>query len=242
MARPLARWTIGGVIDQGFETLTHAVRRFGTLYPEFDRIVCFNNLKDGQRERLDRLGVRLHAQRAEEFPHPLVSADAPPGWKFSMPGWGWKLVPLRLRPGGHELWIDNDIIVRERLPSIDRWLGSSAAIVSSGLQRAYGCYEDAIPPDAVYCVGFFGLPPGHDFEAAVRRHLPRIGGPLGYYDEQGLTVSCLMELDRIVVPQEELAIVKRLTRPFAKGLHFIGVNRTHDHEAWGEYKCYTTIP
>lgn len=238
MTRPLARWTIGAVIDQGFETLRQSIRRFRLLYKEFDLVVCRNNLESHQKRWLDRLGVELHTQKESDLGYPIASAKDPPGWKSSMPGWGWKLVPPRLRISSHELWIDNDIVFRERLPSIDEWLDTGRSIISTGLQRAYGVFDDQIKDETPYCAGFFGLPPGLDFGERIRYYCLRLEGkPLGYYDEQGVTVSVVLENNPVIVPFSELSIIKKLTKPYTKAMHFIGVNRTTNHEAWNQYKC-----
>lgn len=240
--KPLARWTIGKTIRLGEEILAHSVRLFRRLYPEFDLVVCYNNMSGDQISRLERLGVPLHGQSSSELDQPLTPVDSEPGWKYSMPGWGWKLVPPRLRRESHELWIDNDIVIRERLSSIDAWLAGRRGLISTGRQRAYGIYDELIPEGVVLCAGFFGLPPGYDFADGIRRHCQRLdGGTLGYYDEQGVTSCCVLETDPVVVPFEELSIIKTLTKPLPPGLHFVGANRTPDHQAWRDYRCYALM-
>jgi hypothetical protein len=236
--KPIARWTFGKSSMLGIETLRQSVRRFRKLYPEFDLIVCHNNLTIGQKDLLLQLGVPLHEQKTNELKYELMNVDSPPGWKSAAPGWGWKLAPPRLRFSSHELWIDNDIVILERLPSIDIWLNSSRSIISTAHQRAYGIFDDSIKEGLVCSAGFFGLPPGYDFENRIYHFCQKLNGkPLGYYDEQGVTVSCVLECDPVIVPYDELTTVKELTKPFAKGLHFIGVNRTEHHENWEKYKC-----
>lgn len=237
--RPLARWTIGMTNHLGEETLRHSIRRFRTLYPEFDLVVCCNNLKDNQKERLKFLNVNIHEQHEHELDYPLTPVTEPSGWKCSMPGWGWKLVPPRLRFDSHELWIDNDIIIRKRLPSIDKWLKTDRSIISKGSKRCYGIYDDDIPHDTNYCAGLFGVPPYFDFSECILRHCKKLNGnTLGYYDEQGVTVLSVLEKDPFVLSLHELSIVKNLVKPYPRGLHFTGVNRTEDHKLWNDYKCY----
>src|SRR5688572_12825908 len=102
--KPLARWTVGKVTNTGMEILRESVRVFGRIYPEFDRVVCYNNVErpagfDG-----------LYEQMATDLPYPLLGPDADPG-EGGSPASGWKLCPPRLRPEAHELWLDNDIVV-----------------------------------------------------------------------------------------------------------------------------------
>lgn len=240
--RPLARWTIGKAQPAGEEILRVAVKRFRRIYPEFDLIVCYNNLTPEQEDRLGLLNVPLHRQTEEESAHPLISVDAPPGRKNSSPGWGWKLVPPRLRIEGHELWIDNDILLRERLPTIDQWLQSDCTLISTGLHKAYGIFHDGIKDPIPYCAGFFGLPPGLDFGERIARYCQQIHGPLGYYDEQGVTTSVVLERQHFAIPYSDLMFIKKAQRPYAKGLHFVGANRHIDYHVWDHYKCSIMMP
>lgn len=239
--KPLARWTYGYSSFLGLEVLRHSVKRFSIIYPEFDQVICYNNLKDGQLYKLQSIGVPLHKQVEEDLGYPLTPADSPPGWKWSMAGWGWKLVPPRLRPETHELWIDNDMVIRNRLSSIDKWLQSKTTLICQGLQRAYGCLDKYIDQDKIYCAGMMGVPPHYDFKQHLLNHCEKLeGNTLGYYDEQGVVVLSLMP-DTIVVPLHEIDIVKRLERPYSDGLHFVGVNRTDWHIWWETYKCCMLI-
>jgi hypothetical protein len=240
--RPLARWTFGNCSLAGEEILKHSLKRFSVLYPEFDRVVCYNNLKPGQLEMLQTLDTPLYKQSEADLNYPLVPASAEPGWKYSMPGWGWKLCPPRLRPESQELWIDNDIMILRRMPALDDWLGKDVCLISEGLQRAYGDFDDQIPIGTHYCAGFFGLPPHFDFASKIDTSCKRLAGkPLGYYNEQGLVVTVVLEAGHLLVPQSQLRIVKKLEKPYSAGLHFIGANRTRTHEPWEQYKCYMLI-
>jgi hypothetical protein len=239
--KPLSRWTFGYCGSVGQEILRHSIKRFSIIYPEFDKVVCYNNLKPGQLEFLESLEVPLHEQTEADLGYPLVPANFPPGWKHSMAGWGWKLCPPRLRPESHELWIDNDMVIRHRLPSIDLWLQLSTTLICEGLKRAYGDFDHLIAEGTPYCAGMFGLPPLYDFKSQIKIHCNNLNGkPLGYYNEQGVVVLSMLP-DTIVVPLTELLIVKQLIRPYPSGLHFIGANRTNWHIWWERYKCCTLI-
>lgn len=225
----------------GEEILRHSIRTFQRIYPEFDVVVCWNHLTDAQLADLRSLAVPLYQQSVNDLNYQLESTDAPPGEKHSMPGWGWKLCPPRLRPETYELWLDNDILLRDRLPTIDTWLGTARTLISTGHKRAYGTF-DLLVPDVTLCAGMFGLPPYFDLAPRIYRLTEMLGGkPLGYYDEQGIVAVSVLENDPLVVPMSELLTVKELKRPLARGLHFIGANRTDRHEAWELYKCYTLM-
>lgn len=237
--KPLARWTIGKANSLGEETLLQSVKRFRKIYPEFDLVICYNNLNQNQIQKLKQLNVKLYEQNSKDSVYPLESVNSSPGWKYSMPGWGWKIAPPRLRIFSHELWIDNDLIIFERLPSIDKWLTTNKSLICEGRSRAYGIFEEDIPEDKVFCAGLFGLPPNYDFAKKIEQCCVKLKeSPLGYYNEQGITTLAVLDNDPVVAPLSEVCIVKVLQKPYAKAMHFIGVNRTNDHQAWKDYKCY----
>lgn len=254
--KPLIRWTFGMAKAPGEEVLQMASRRFRALYPEFDYVICYNNLRTDakgywkklgrspdQLTRLKEMGVDLYEQTADDLDYPLMSVSSPEGYKGAMPGWGWKLCPPRLRPGAHELWVDNDLIIRERLPEIDEWLASDKAIIAKGHRRNdsyYGAFSHLVKGN--YSAGFFGLPPHFDFGSEIVRRCQEVlkGEPMGYFDEQGLVSSIIASNEHIIA--HNVKIIKRLpTKPFPKAMHFITTNRFHEHDDWRKYKCSILI-
>jgi hypothetical protein len=146
----------------------------------------------------------------------------------------WKLCPTRLRPDSHELWIDNDVIIRDRIPEIDDWLSKNVPIISTThSQEMYGRFR---PDVSNCCAGFFGLPPNFDFQTKLLEGCD--GTPLDGFDEQGLVVSIVTkEKDWIPIHTWNL----NQTGWFAKftmecpGYHFIRLN-TGTNSAWESYK------
>ncbi len=243
MTKPLARWTIGPVSSLGFDILKTSVKMFADKYPEFDRVVCFNHIDRGKLYALD---AELIDQHSESQIFALRDPDSN-GEEAS--GCGWKLVPPRLRPDAHELWIDNDIVIMERIATIDQWLGLNTGIISSGIgrNRMYGRFDKAVPDHLHLCAGLFGLPPQFDFERAIFWAKDEL--PLGGYDEQGLTTSIVTSIDGLlIVPPVDLLIVEdvaELPSILPKGLHFVGANRKPWHRAWSHFLHMTgarTVP
>lgn len=238
--RPLARWTIGPVSDTGMDILKESIRLFARSYPEFDRVVCHNHLDAGQLSWVAGVAA-LHAQSSSDAPCALSDPDSNPE---GATGCGWKLSPPRLRPGGMELFIDNDIVIGRRLPSLDAWLADgTTGLVSEGLhrKRMFGVFDPEIPPHVRACAGLFGLPPGFDFSERIAHYLPIMGGrPLGGYDEQGLTVATVVNMQGyFLVPLSELHICEDHA-PFPEevppALHFVAANRKPWHRGWAKYK------
>ena len=182
------------------------------------------------------MGERIHVQSEDQSVVSLTPHDLEKGWKDSMPGWGWKLVPPRLRLESHELWIDNDIIFNDRIVSVDKWLTSQRPIISTAHRKEYGSFKlpDQFPP---VCAGFFGLPPFFNFDERIVEGCSHLD-TLGYYDEQGLVSLIVQQQNPIIVPTDELEIVKDLKLPPSPALHFIGVNRTIEHKNWNRFKMW----
>lgn len=241
--KPLVRWTFGMASSTGLEILAHAVKRFRKIYPEFDYVICCNNLKPGQIEIVEKLNVRIYWQNIADLKYPLEPPTSQPGWKGMWPHLGIKLCPPRLNPEGHELWIDNDIVVRERLPTVDQWLTSDKCIITQGHGRQYAAFESYIPEEVLCSGGFFGVPPNFDLESTILHECHTIlkGKPIAYYDEQGLVTKMMTERPHFLVPMDEVLVVKELPdkHSLPPALHFIGANRTEQHPQWLQYKSYS---
>jgi hypothetical protein len=243
MVKPLVRWTFGMASDLGLEILLHSVKRFRQIYPEFDCVVCCNNTKAGQIEAIERLHVRIYRQNPSDFDYPLEPPTSPPGWKGMWPHLGIKLCPPRLNPEGHEWWIDNDIVIRDRLPTVDKWLTAQKCMIAEGHGRQYGRFEPHVPPGIICSGGFFGVPPNLDLGSALLAECCQVlhGSPLAYFDEQGLVTKTMTQLDHLIVPMSEIFVVKTLPdKPLPPALHFIGTNRTNQDKNWSMYKDYSS--
>jgi hypothetical protein len=147
-----------------------------------------------------------------------------------------------LRLGGHELWLDNDVVICERLQSIDRWLNEKCAIISEGLsrKRMYGEFDKFIRPGIHACAGLFGLPGGFDFAERLSHYMQFATKPLGGYDEQGLTASIVTNANSwILVPLSELHICEdhaEFPQMLPPALHFVAANRKPWHRGWKAYQ------
>lgn len=243
--RPLVRWTVGPVGDTGRAILGESVARFTEAYPEFDAVVCCNQVDPRD---CGRLGVPVFEQRAEHAPLPVRGHD--PSALDEAAGCGWKLCPPRLREGGYELFLDNDVVVTERLPQIGDWLAGGGGLIAEGLRRRrmYGVFDGMVPQGVHVCAGVFGLPPGFDFGAVIRERgkvLAAAGLTLGGFDEQGLTASAVTGLPHYrVIPLTTLHIAEDHV-PFPDSpfpaYHFVGANRKPWHRGWKAYRLRTGV-
>jgi len=168
--KPLIRWTIGKTKSPfGWEVFSESIRLLPKVYPEFDFIICYNEVTLEEWMRLKFLGIPLYRQKRSEACFSVC-------WKEGKSVLGtsdvfaWKLVPVRLRPDGHELWVDNDIVICGKIPQIDEWLQSDTGLISEGRYPNYGRFADQIPESLKTCAGLFGLPPYFDFAEKIEQH------------------------------------------------------------------------
>jgi hypothetical protein len=242
MITPMVRWTIGPVKKIGFEILFESVFSFAKIYPEFNKIVCYNNIDFNCIRHLQK-NCNIELQQENFAPCQLLNPSANPE---EATGCGWKLVPPRLNPDGLELFIDNDIIIRKRLPQIDEWLErKDCGLIAEGLsrKRMYGVFDPFVPPNIHANAGLFGLPPGFDFGKQIADYANFLTGGLGGYNEQGLTVATIVNMPQyIMVPLSKLHISEDhadFPEKMPDAIHFVGANRKEWHRGWAHYKKIT---
>src|SRR3954453_11716098 len=109
--RLAVRWTIGNLLESGFELLRLSIACALHLFgPKPKYVVCVNSLPlDEAKKRTGRVPpqVEWRAVTAEDAPAVLRShSDG-----SLIEGMGWKLVPVRIFPDAYELALDNDCIL-----------------------------------------------------------------------------------------------------------------------------------
>jgi len=183
--KTLIRWTVGGNISEaGWECFSESVRITPKIYPEFDYVICHNGMDAKMLKRLRGFGIDLYDQKFEEigvpFEFTIKTTD-------NVSNHAWKLCPLRLRPESHEIWMDNDIILWDRIPEIDEFINDDKKpIVSQTWSRElYGQFDCDIPDGCSICAGFFGLPPSFPFKEKIYDSI-KLKMPLSGFDEQGM--------------------------------------------------------
>lgn len=221
--KPLVRWTMGPACPEGYRLLLESIFRFKKIY-DFDMVVCYNNQEPNYLDFIKSLGVDVVDQST--FPQKFEVKDA-----------FWKLVPFRLRPEGYEIFIDNDLVIWDRIPEIDQFVNSKATLIYQGMWGKHGVYK--LPVEFNVNSGIFGVPPNFDLEKHVLDcwKSPFIENEEGdqefdRFSEQGLVGTALLKNDSyIVIPQCRIPILetyfsydlhkKNLN---ACGFHFVGSN------------------
>ena len=229
--KPIWRWTVGGNINElGWEVFSESVRLGPKVYPEFDFIICHNNTTSEQEERLKYLSIPLLRQQEHMSCVPHGETDV-------CTDFAWKIIPPRLRPESHELWVDNDVVVRDRIPAIDAWLERDVSVISMGFDSLYGRFQDRISVDC--CAGFFGLPPHFNFEERIISLCE--GKPLEGFDEQGLVTYIVSNIPNwILIRYNDFRMWGHWQKEFGaelpSGIHFVGANRNEFLTSWNYYK------
>lgn len=217
---------MGPASETGFEILAHSVKEFKRIYTdEFDYLICHNNLNADQLKIVESLGVDLYSQSVKDWKNQ--------GVKFPHSGGGpcWVLFPPRIRPESHELFIDNDLILFNRLPHLDAFLGSNVLISSSAINRAYGPY-DAFVPKIKINTGFYGVPPNFDFGEEIKKMISKSPTPFdGQWAMQGIMASIFVKYPHILIPLKDLRAMGDYIPQRRYGIHFIGANRV-ETKAW----------
>lgn len=243
------RWTIGDVSDRGFEALRLSL--WGAWHVFGRRAayaVCVNSVRVPEaRERTGPVPAAIEWRQ--------VTLDDAPAFLRTLlargmaEGTGWKFAPLRHFREGCEIALDNDAILWALPPTLARWLGEGAArgecLLAEDVRPCHGQFERLVPRGRSLNSGIRGLPPGFDFEAALRATVAvreqQLGAPLVFgseLDEQGLQAAALSRAGALhAVSVQEVAICSPF-HPHSPdlgrcGAHFVGLNARHI--AWDYY-------
>lgn len=220
--KPLLRWIIGPVHDNGFSIIKDSVKSMLNIYKNrFDFIICHNQLNQSQLNFLKSLNVELFNQN--DYRNKNIYSNS------------WKLFPARLSMESHEIVMDNDIILFEPLEEIDEFLNSNSTLLYQGIERNYGYYSKHITHNININSGIYGMPPKFDLEINVKQDLSNYKN---YYDEQGLVASALLNWHSYcIIPQTTIPIIKPnysienyLNNNLYKGIHFCGINSEHHNQ------------
>ena len=218
--------------NQGFNCLKEAVEAFSNLYANVDLMICHNQLKNYQIAELEKIGIPLHEQ--------IHSGDG-----FDPHGVAWKLYPRRLRKDGHEIVIDNDILIKEKIPQIDEFFSSNSTLVYEAAKPMYGQLAKFVPKTPCVNSGIYGMPPGFDFDKKVSFYARTMGkGWLnncnqGRYtwDEQGMVAACMLNHpSHLLITLDQVTNCELDLDDSKLGIHFVGLNRYKNHKPWREWR------
>jgi hypothetical protein len=187
----------------------------------FDYVICINGRDSSSLNNLD---VEILIQSSiEGCPKPK--------------GVAWKLYPPRLNSEVHEIFIDHDVVLVDRIPKVDLFLSMQDAFMYSqsfSKDGEYGRFRNSVTQGFRLNSGFFGLPPGFSF---LLEGLPEWEG---YFDEQGFVASTFCRQKNLIrVELNDLWICMDDNLPMGvKGYHFCKTNR---NVSWSNFVEKTTI-
>jgi len=140
--KPIIRWNIGNVSQQGWDCLYQSIQNTHLLYgDEVERWICFNTVRFSH-PRLDVIGDevdQLLEVTPENVPRSL-HLHYPAAAHLS----GWIFAPMQCDPPRRELVLDNDVILYKRNADIDAFLFGDEPFFLFNEQ--YFSYYSSYPP------------------------------------------------------------------------------------------------
>ena len=233
--KPIARWTIGNTFRHGYECLIRSIHSFLAYY-DLEVNVYYN--------------CKIEAIHSviKKFPEAnFVDQSSYLESKIKPMGVAWKLYPLRIDITRHEISIDNDIILNEPVPEIEKFFQGTHTLLLEDIARAYGKFEKHVPPGLFINSGIYGMPPGFDlsryFNFYVHKNwdINALGNHAANktFDEQGFIALALSNKSYTIIPNSVITNCEwQLVE--GKGHHFIGLNRRNYHEPYQLYKNKNT--
>lgn len=232
MEKPLIRWTIGPVTPLGFECFQLSLDSVTKFY-DADIAICYN-CDPSQLKEI----AGLYPQATLIDQRSYLQEKIPPA------GVAWKLYPPRLDDQRHEICIDNDIVLNEKIPQIDLFLSGNMTLLLEDWSRTYGRFERHVPEPYRINSGLYGMPPKFslqkylDFYVHDEWEMNAVGEykESKTFDEQGLIALSLLDYPKFTIIPE--LVLTNCERNYVEGAghHFIGVNRKIRHRPFALYK------
>lgn len=250
--RPLVKWHLGGDCNsQSLPALEMSVRSVQKLYgSDMDYVVCYN----GEKPKALNSGFLSEITQFYQTPAMLTRFGCP-----APTGPIWKIAPPSLRPGAHELTLDNDLILLKRNAQIEAYLTSQTISImaeSNNFSNVYGRFHAFMSKTPVPVnSGLVAIAPSLDMERLLASYLALAastnfaGEPLtpddwDHHDVQGLLGMLLHEnSDLRILRQSDVPIFHPKTEPSVDlnydGVHFVGLNRA-PHRSWAAWRLWLT--
>ena len=234
--KALIRWIIGPTKINGFKCLKQSVEKIKQLYPEFDLLICHNQLNEDQINFVKNLNVELFDQ-SQSINYLCISPES--GYQVH-----WKLYPARMALNKHEIILDNDIVLFKRLREIDEFLESDSTLMCQGINLLHGKFGKYVPTGIRVNSGLFGMPPNFDFYKIMKENIKDYDllSWENRFDEQGLVASVLNKhKNKIFISLINLPIIESnfdlqsITTNACCGYHFVGLNYQDVHNGWENY-------
>ncbi|RTK95655.1 MAG: hypothetical protein EKK64_06165 [Neisseriaceae bacterium] len=207
--KPLFRWIIGDVSQEGFHILSEAVRNITTFYKnDFDFLICSNAENLNSNIELKKISKRFKVDVYQQSwtDLPIDESFIFKKEKSIRDGTFWKICPPRMRLESHEIICDNDIVFTQPIKLINEFLEKNIILMMKEDAFCAGKYFKLFNENENYNSGFYGLPPNYDFEKKLKENWENNGRYNGllWRDEQGLVTSTLKKEKHITIESEEI--------------------------------------
>ncbi|RTK95658.1 MAG: hypothetical protein EKK64_06180 [Neisseriaceae bacterium] len=224
--KPLIRWTVGPVSNNGFECLNHSFKMLYKLYGDsFKYLVCYNNLTDAQVKNLPPV---------ERINQNKITNKIPINFPKKNPA--WKLYSPRFNMNGYEILLDNDVVIYEDI--FTEILKEDTICVTEAIARSYSkTYIELIPEGFNINSGFICLPPFYDFQNEIIKEIKNleIKEWKNFFDEQSLVAITLSKQNTKIISIEDIFVCYNELKKGKYGLHFVGLNYDN-FSFWEKYK------
>lgn len=227
--KPLARWTIGNTTKDGYNCLLLSIESFLKFY-DTDVVILYNCDKKLLPKDLKKYNLIDQQNHLQIGPTPK--------------GVAWKLYPPRIDQTRHEISIDNDIILENKIEEIESFFNSDVTLLLEDKGRTYGRFNLHVPPNFHINSGIYGMPPNFDLASFVKFYAGSEWEKNALYehdknetfDEQGLIALALLSYKHyIIIPNKKITHCEYALKK-GQGYHFIGLNRTKFHSSFRLYQ------
>lgn len=212
--KPIIRWTIGNVKPNGFKCLSYSINKLQGLYGDrFDYCLFYNNANPTINAKINM--IKQESKTAKNT--------------------AWKLYPPRLNMDVPEIFIDNDLVLFNRLKQFDDLIEYGTPFMTAGLNRNFGKYNSLVGRQYILNSGLFGLPAGFDFRSKINATK---NDWHNYYDEQGLVAFIMTSFNNLsIIPRSTIGICRpKDGLPYSSsGFHFCGLNHADKHYGWDKF-------
>lgn len=227
MKKPIIRWTAGKMSEEGCDCLIHSVKKWDEIYGDkFEKFICY---KDKIPKRISSLHVNFlnqsnYTKNIPYYPHDTF----------------WKFCPPRIDINTHEIIIDNDVVIYNKIPHIDDFIKSNHILSSAGHRKFYGQFDEILKNVPNINTGLIGFPPNFNFENALKKisYLYPFLSMKEHCDDQGVFM-CVSKKNIKIIPMCDLYVCNPTMKfaPYKKGkygTHFAGINQNKT-DYWNKY-------
>lgn len=234
ISKPVLRWVVGDCHELGIKTLLFSIKNIKKIYQNnFYYCICFNSINVSKTLKQCFEEVDLVINQNNFFQSLSYSP-------YVKKGPHWKLYPPRICKNQHEIIIDNDIVIYDKIQEIEDFLSQkNIFITTAAIKRSYSNqFGNIVSKNFNINSGLVGLPPLYDYKKEIEDVLIKGSGKWRHhFDEQTVVAAILQKNNSKIIPFKTISACCNITKFILgeKGTHFLGVNKGFD-VWWKEFK------